>query len=470
MDRQIVYPGQIPLETDLLNTNKFAMTGLAKLASAILGENTCLYGLACKSTAPASMSVQVGEGQIYSLQHVDSTPYASLAADNTNTILKQGLNTAPRQFKLDAPTQQGYSIDYLIQAAYGDSDTGPTVLPYYNAANPAIAYSGPDNSGTAQSTVRCGICHLSLKAGVAARKGEQKTPAPDPGYTAAWVITVDHGALSVDDSAIRVAESAPFIPEEGLIAAMQQGLLNRGKASRERDNYHLICKPPVLKLTDGMRLFFRTPVTNTGACTLRVGDFPAYPVFDDFAKELNNANLSICQQNEVEWNAALNAWILCNNQQKFDWRELDRRYIPVSGGEVKGPLNVEGSLSTDTALKVGKSEITTEGDISGKTWSGSLLNWLMSRSAHFVKDDNSSFVWKDPVSKLTIQGGNYNSKREAVKFNTTFPNKCFVVLITQSGKKGMSKDNSYVDEVTRYQFNLHAGRGEPSFYWLAVGY
>lgn len=64
MDRQIVYPGQIPLETDLLNTNKFAMTGLAKLASAILGEKTCLYGLACKPTAPASMSVQVGEAQI----------------------------------------------------------------------------------------------------------------------------------------------------------------------------------------------------------------------------------------------------------------------------------------------------------------------------------------------------------------------------------------------------------------------
>jgi len=470
MDRQIVYPGQIPLETDLLNTNKFAMTGLAKLALAILGENTCLYGLACRPTAPASMSVQVGEGQIYSLQHVDGTPYSSLAADNTNTILKQGLNTAPRQFNLDAPILQGYSIDYLIQAAYGDSDTGLTVLPYYNAASPAIAYSGPDNSGTAQSTVRCGICHLSLKAGVAARKGDQKTPSPDPGYTPAWKITVDHGALFVDASAIRVAESAPFIPEEGLIAAVQQGLLNRGKASRQRDDYHLICQPPVTKLTDGMRLFFRTPVTNTGSCTLRVGDFPAYPVFDDSAKELSKATLSICQQNEVEWNATLNAWILCNSQQKFEWEDMDRRYISVSGGEVKGPLKVEGSLSTDMALRVGKSEVTNEGDISGEAWNGSLLKWLMNRAARFVEDDNSSFVWKDPVSQLIIQGGNYNWKGGVVKYNSTFPNKCFVVLLTQSGKKGMSKDNSYVDEVTTFDFKLHAGKGEPSFNWLAIGY
>lgn len=167
------------------------------------------------------------------------------------------MNTTSRQFRLDAPTQQGYSIDYLIQASYGVTDTGPTVLPYYNAANPAIAYSGPDNSGPAQSTVRCGICHLSLKAGIAARKGDKKTPTPNPGYTAAWIITLDHGALSVDASAIRVAESAPFIPEEGLIAAVQQGLLNRGKTSRERDNYHLICQPTITKLTNGMRLFFR---------------------------------------------------------------------------------------------------------------------------------------------------------------------------------------------------------------------
>lgn len=45
MDRQIVYPGAIPLETDLLNTNKFASTDMAKLAISVLGSDTCLYGL-----------------------------------------------------------------------------------------------------------------------------------------------------------------------------------------------------------------------------------------------------------------------------------------------------------------------------------------------------------------------------------------------------------------------------------------
>ncbi len=40
MDRQIVYPGAIPLETDLLNTNKYTMIGLAKLAAAVMGTST----------------------------------------------------------------------------------------------------------------------------------------------------------------------------------------------------------------------------------------------------------------------------------------------------------------------------------------------------------------------------------------------------------------------------------------------
>lgn len=468
MDRQIVYPGAIPLETDLLNTNKFAMTGLAKLASALMGEGTCLHGLTCKPTVPASMNVEVGAGQIYSLQPSDASPYSSLAADNENTLLKQGLNTSPCLFRLDAPAAQGYSINYLIQATYADIDTGLTVLPYYNATDPAIAYSGPHNSGNAQSTVRSGQCHLSVKAGVAARTGEQTSPAPDPGYTPAWVITVENGALLIGAAAIRMADNAPFLPEKGFISAVQQGCLNNCKTKTEGDSYHLICQPPVTTLAEGMRLFFRTAVTNTGPCKLRVGDLPAYPVYDNAARELIKGTLSICQQNEVEWNATLNAWILCNQQQQVDWDDFDKRFISVSGGEITGDLTVDGSLSTEKVLRVGESELMTEGDIKGKTWDGSLKKWLINRSACLLKGVGY-LVWKDPVSHLIIQGGQRSGSGD-VGFHTTFPSKCLTVLITQSGKRGQSKDNSFVDNVSTQKFTLHAGKGEPSFYWLAMGY
>jgi antitoxin component of RelBE/YafQ-DinJ toxin-antitoxin module len=37
LKRQIIYPGAIPLETDLLNTNKNTMVALGKLVAATFG-------------------------------------------------------------------------------------------------------------------------------------------------------------------------------------------------------------------------------------------------------------------------------------------------------------------------------------------------------------------------------------------------------------------------------------------------
>lgn len=471
MDRQIVYPGAIPLETDLLNTNKFAMTGMAKLALAVLGSDTCLYGLNCIPDSPASMRIIIGPGQIYSLQNTDNTPYSSLPADTSQIILKQGLICEATPLTLTAPASAGHSMNYLVQVGYEDVDSDETVLPYYNAANPAVAYSGPGNSGKAQPGKRSGVCRLMLKAGVSSPTGSQITPQPDAGYVAAWGITVTAGMNAITEASIFRIEGAPFLPAEGIITAVQQGRLNNCKTRTEGDNYHLFCQTPVTKLTDGMRLFFRTPVTNTGTCKLRVGDLPAYPIYDNAAKELIKSTLSICQQNEVEWNATLNAWILCHNQQHIDWVDFDHRYVSVSGGEINGDIKVEGFLSTDKPLQIGKAEVTTQGDLTGEAWGGSLYSWLASRSASFIpKTKDFPLVWRDPVSKLIIQGGQHHSGGGEVVFPVVFPNSCLIALITQSGKHGQSKDNSYIDDVNKQKFTLHAGRGETSFYWLAMGY
>jgi hypothetical protein len=91
MDRVTVYSGQIPLETDLLRINKFAMMGLAKFPAAMLGTATVVNGLACVPTAPAGLTVNVNPGEIYSLLNVDGTAYSSLPVDTTHSILKQGI-------------------------------------------------------------------------------------------------------------------------------------------------------------------------------------------------------------------------------------------------------------------------------------------------------------------------------------------------------------------------------------------
>src|SRR5262249_15161567 len=118
---------------------------------------------------------------------------------------------ASTPFTLAAPTTSGQSINYLIQAALLESDTEPVVLPYYNAANPAQPYSGPDNAGIAQNTRRVQRVQLQLKAGAAAASGAQGTPPVDNGWVGLYVITLSYGQTTVGAGSIARLSTAPFL-------------------------------------------------------------------------------------------------------------------------------------------------------------------------------------------------------------------------------------------------------------------
>ena len=211
MDRIPVYPGSIPLDTDILNTNRNSMIALGYLAQSILGSGTVVDGLACSPTAPASMTVSVGPGSITQLTVVDTLAYGSLPADTTDPLLKFGVNVTPTSFTLTAPSTSGQAVNYLIQAALLESDTNPVVLPYYNAANPAQPYSGPTNSGAAQNTCRIQRVQLQLKAGAAANSGAQATPPVDNGWVGLYVITVSYGQTAITAGTISQLATAPFL-------------------------------------------------------------------------------------------------------------------------------------------------------------------------------------------------------------------------------------------------------------------
>ena len=193
MDRNIVYPGSIPLDTDLLSVNRNTMIGLGFLAQAVLGINTVADGLQCQPTSPASMNVVVGPGSITQMGPVDLLAYGSIAADATDQIVKMGINSAPTTFSVAAPSSVGQSINYLIEAAFQEADGGPVVLPYYNASNPAQSFSGPGNSGAAQNTVRTQSVQLQLKPGIPGNTGSQTTPVADSGWMGLYQITVSYG-------------------------------------------------------------------------------------------------------------------------------------------------------------------------------------------------------------------------------------------------------------------------------------
>jgi hypothetical protein len=211
MDRQIVYPASIPLDTDFLSLNRNAMVALGSLAQAVLGSATIVDGLACLPTAPASLSVTVGAGSITQLGPVDSLAYGSLAADTTDQIVKMGINLQPTTFALTAPATAGESVIYLIEASFSETDMNPVVLPYVNAANPAQPYSGPGNSGVAQNTRRIERVQLQLKAGAAANTGTETAPAIDTGWSGLYLITVNYGQSTITTANIAVHPASPFI-------------------------------------------------------------------------------------------------------------------------------------------------------------------------------------------------------------------------------------------------------------------
>ncbi len=211
MDRNLVYPGSIPLDSDLLAINRNCMVALGALAQVVLGTGSVVDGLACNPTAPASMTVTVAPGSVSQLSVVDTLPFGSLSADPVSALVKMGINLTATPFTLVAPATPGQATNYLIQAALIESDSNPVVLSYYNAANPAQAYSGPANSGIAQNTQRTQRVQLQLKAGAPAVIGSQSTPPVDNSWIGLYVITVPYGQTAITSANIVQLASAPFV-------------------------------------------------------------------------------------------------------------------------------------------------------------------------------------------------------------------------------------------------------------------
>ena len=211
MDRNIVYPGAIPLDTDILTINQNTMIALGYLIRATLGTNIAADGLACTPTVPASMTVLVGPGSMTQMSAVDTVPFGSLSAGISNPLMKMGINAVTQSFNVLPPQTTGQSTNYLIQANLQEADTGLTVLPYYNAANPSQPFSGPTNSGLPQATSRNQYVQIQLKNGVPAAAGTQQTPIADQGWVGLYSITASYGQTTITSEHIRQIPGAPFI-------------------------------------------------------------------------------------------------------------------------------------------------------------------------------------------------------------------------------------------------------------------
>lgn len=274
MDRVTVQYGQVPLETDLLQAERFAMVGLAKLAEAVLGTSSLVSGFTLVPTAPASLSATLGAGQIYEVENLEATAWSSLGVD-THSILKQGLALDPQTLTFVPPGTAGYAQYALVQATYADQDTGATVRPYYNAANPLVPFSGPGNSGSQDNTLRKGGVSVSIKYGIAATSGSQVAPTPDSGYVGMFVVALAYGQTTISAGQITAYTPSSFLPSTlpGIAAAIQSGKWVYGAASGTNTYSTTLFSTQAFSYarTVGMEILVLFANANTGVSTLNDG-------------------------------------------------------------------------------------------------------------------------------------------------------------------------------------------------------
>lgn len=285
MDRRIVYIGAIPQDLDILKLQRNAMLAHGALAQGVLGTTTAVDGLACTPTSPASLSVNIGAGEIFQLANVDGSNFGSVASDTVHSIVKVGIMQDGVVRTLTPPGTAGQAINYLVQVQLLEQDIDVAVLPYFNPAsltNPAAApWSGPNNSGTAQPQTRQQTVQVSVKAGTAATAGSQTTPAPDAGYVGLYAITVAQGATQITGGNIVQLASAPFIsPKLTEVPTWTQSGKYRYGVDTGAVNAMAVTLSPVPASygAGGFTVDVKAANTNTGALTLNVNGLGAKSV------------------------------------------------------------------------------------------------------------------------------------------------------------------------------------------------
>ncbi len=193
MDRQIVYVGAVPLDTDQLLQSRSTMVALGYLTKMTIGDGGVYAdGLSC---SPGSgLTVVIGPGSMTLPTVIDSGYYGALPPDG-DPVVKTGINTASVMVSLPGT---GTTI---ISGIVAETQAGSSTLAYYNAANPGQTLFGVQGNGKAQASV------LQQRVVLAATASS----AVPPGYTALWQITVPASATSVEPSMITAAAGSPFL-------------------------------------------------------------------------------------------------------------------------------------------------------------------------------------------------------------------------------------------------------------------
>ena len=193
MDRQVIYVGAVPLDTDQLLQSRNTMVALGYLAKMTIGDdNTYADGFAC--TPGTGLSVVIAPGSMSLPAVIDSGPFGSLPPDG-DLLVKVGINTQSTALPLPGVGES------IISAVVVEVQAGSSAISYYNAANPSQTLIGMQGNGQAQATV------VQQRVSLVATSAS----AMPSGYIPLWQVNVPASATQVTSNMITALPSAPFV-------------------------------------------------------------------------------------------------------------------------------------------------------------------------------------------------------------------------------------------------------------------
>lgn len=205
MSDRILVPSYSKATSQTINNlQQNQMVALGDLYESIYGNGVTVAGLTVHPTSPASLAVTMDRGTVSTLSQVDTTAPGSGSA-NSNTVLKIGTLHAPTNITFSAPSVTGYSVNYLIEVAFNETDTNPQTLSYIDPTT-GTSYTG----NTSVNTARIQTVSVQVKAGTAALAGTQTTPVADSGYTPLYIVTVNNGQTQILSNNIVEAANVPW--------------------------------------------------------------------------------------------------------------------------------------------------------------------------------------------------------------------------------------------------------------------
>ncbi len=160
MHRLIPYPAAVPLDTDLLNAERWAVQGLGQLAGATHGFGVTAASGLVVTPGSSGLTVTVAPGAVLQTAATDSTAYGSLQADADLTVQQWLLDTAT------TVTVPATNTTYYVYVTQVTADDTPVVLPFYNASNPSQTYAGQSNAGTTLPTRRAKTLAVGIATSV----------------------------------------------------------------------------------------------------------------------------------------------------------------------------------------------------------------------------------------------------------------------------------------------------------------